>query len=93
MTLLEEHVEFTKLADTYEPLMEAQYLTAARKLQAGVNLNELIIALAEGDVEKAYRVAISEGRLTKAMSPITKSIQDKLIPRGGRLGARILDQR
>ena len=85
--------DLTDLADRFEPQMEAQFLYAARKLQAGVNLDRLTLALADGDQDKAFRAVLTKTRLDEAMNPLEKTIRDTLIPRGGRLGARVLNQR
>ena len=85
--------DLTDLADHFEPQMEAQFLYAARKLQAGVNLDRLTLALADGDKNKAFRAVLTKTRLDEAMDPIEKSIRDTLIPRGGKLGARILNKK
>jgi len=84
--------ELTDLADTYEPKLQAQFERAASKLQAGVNLDRLTLALADGDQDKAFRAVLTKTRLDDAMSPLEKTIRDTVIPRGGRLGARILNK-
>jgi len=89
----EDHQELTDLADTYEPKLQAQFERAARTLQAGVNLDRLTLALADGDRDKAFRAVLTKTRLDDAMNPLETTIRDTLIPRGGRLGARILNQR
>jgi hypothetical protein len=93
MSRSEDHQELTDLADTYEPKLQAQFEVAARKLQAGVNLDRLTLALADGDPDKAFRAVLTKTRLDDAMDPLEKTIRDTLIPRGGGLGARILNQR
>ena len=93
MSHSEDHQELTDLADTYEPKIQAQFERAARKLQAGVNLDRLTLALADGDRDKAFRAVLTQTRLDDAMNPLEKTIRDTVIPRGGRLGARILNQR
>ena len=90
MSRYEDQKELSDLADKYEPRMEAQFLRAAATLRAGVELDRLTLALADGDTEKAYRAVITDKRLRDAMEPIQKSIREDLIPKGGRLGARIL---
>ena len=90
MSEFEDNKELTDLADALEPIMEARYLRAASSLKAGIKLDRLTLALADGDAEKAYRAVITDKRLRDAMEPIQKSIREDLIPRGGRLGARIL---
>jgi hypothetical protein len=89
----EDHQELTDLADTYEPKLQAQFERAARTLQAGVNLDRLTLALADGDKDKAFRAVLTQTRLDDAMDPLEKTIRDTLIPRGGRLGARTLNRR
>ena len=81
------------LADKYEPQMEAKFLQAAATLQAGIDLDRLTLAVAEGDVEKAYREVLTDKQLKDAMEPLETSIREDLIPKGGRLGAKILNQR
>jgi hypothetical protein len=93
MSHAEDHQELTDLADAYEPKLQAQFERAARTLQAGVNLDRLTLALADGDRDKAFRAVLTKTRLDEAMDPLEKTIRDTLIPRGGRLGARILNQR
>lgn len=93
MSHAEDHQELTDLADSYEPKIQAQFERAARTLQAGVNLDRLTLALADGDRDKAFRAVLTKTRLDDAMDPLEKTIRDTLIPRGGRLGARILNQR
>jgi hypothetical protein len=91
MSRYEDHRELIALADKYEPEMERQYLRAAATLQAGVNLDRLTLALADGDRAKAFRAVLSQTRLDEAMEPLEISIRRKLIPQGGRLGAKILN--
>jgi hypothetical protein len=86
----EDQKELSDLAERHEPRMEAQFIRAASSLKSQVNLDRLTLALADGDREKAYRAVMSDTRLKEAMDPIRKSIRDDLIPKGGRLGARIL---
>ena len=93
MSHSEDHQELTDLADTYEPKLQAQFERAARTLQAGVHLDRLTLALADGDPDKAFRAVLTKTRLDDAMNPLEKTIRDTVIPRGGRLGARILNQR
>jgi hypothetical protein len=93
MSHVEDHQELTGLADSYEPQIQSQFEVAARKLQAGVNLDRLTLALADGDPDKAFRAVLTKTRLDDAMNPLQKMIRETLIPRGGRLGARILNQR
>ena len=90
---MSDHQELTDLADTYEPKLQAQFERAARTLQAGVALDRLPLALADGAQDKAFRAVLPQPRLDDAMDPLEKTIRDTLIPRGGRLGARILNQR
>ena len=93
MSRTEDLQELTDLADAFEPKLQAQFERAARTLQAGVNLDRLTLALADGDQDKAFRAVLTKTRLDDAMNPLEKTIRETLIPRGGRLGARILNQR
>ena len=80
------------LADKYEPQMEAKFLRAVDTLQAGIDLDRLTLPIADGDVDKAYREVITNKKLKEAMEPLETFIREDLIPKGGRLGAKILNQ-
>ena len=76
MSHTEDHQELTDLADTYEPKLQALFERAARTLQAGVNLDRLTLALADGDPDKAFRAVLTATRLDDAMDPLGKTIRD-----------------
>ena len=91
MSHAEDHRALIDLADTYEPQLQAQFERAVRTLRAGVDLDRLTLAIAEGDQEKAVRVVLTQSRLDDAMDPFRATIRKTLIPLGGELGAEILN--
>ena len=83
--------EVNELADQYEPLLQARFERAAKRMQKAVQLDRLTLALAKGDREAALKAALTDTELRKAMSPVKNLIKTTLV-RGGHLGARILKQ-
>ena len=92
MSRREDQQALADVADQYEPRLEAQFIRAAAKLSAGVQLDALTLALADGAADRAYAAAMTDTRLAEAMAPLETVIREELIPRGGRLGAQILNR-
>ena len=91
MSRVEDHEELSALADQYEPVMQARYERAARRMHGGVKLDRLTLALAKGDHDAALRAALTDTTLRKAMAPVENLMKTTLV-RGGHLGARILNR-
>jgi len=91
MSRVEDHEELSALADQYEPVMQARYERAARRMHAGVELDRLTLALAKGDHAAAFRAALTETTLREAMAP-AENLMKIALARGGHLGARILNR-
>ena len=81
----------TDLADRYAPTMLGRVERAAATLRNGVDLDRLTLALADGDVDKALRAVVPATRLHDSTKSVDKMMKETLIPKGGRLGARILN--
>ena len=91
MSHAEDHRALIDLADIYEPQLQAQFERAVRTLRAGVDLDRLTLAIAEGDQERAVRVVLTQSRLDDSMDPFRATIRKTLIPLGGELGAKIFN--
>ena len=86
-----DHQELNALADQLEPQFEARFLRAAKRLEAGVDVDKLILALAKGDPDAAMRAVLTDKRLREVMSPMKTAIKTTLV-RGGHLGAKQLNR-